>query len=56
MDKKTKKRLDVLRQRAQKLQQQISGAKQQNDEPEQLQKLEQELADVKAEVERLKNG
>ena len=34
MDKKAKKRLDVLNKKLQKLQQQLAGAKQQMDEPE----------------------
>jgi archaellum component FlaC len=56
MDKKTKKRIDVLRQRVQKLKLQLSGAKQQADEPGEVERLEQEIADAMAEVEKLKNG
>lgn len=54
LDKKAKKRMEVLRQRQQKLQQQLSGARQQNDEPGEVEKLEKEIADVKAEIEKLK--
>ncbi len=54
MDKKIKKKLDVLRQRAQKLRLQIAGAKEQNDDAAELAKLEQELQAVEAEIEKLK--
>ncbi len=54
MDKKSKKRIEVLRQRLQKLQQQLSGAKQQPDEPGEAERLEKEIADIKAEVDKLK--
>jgi DNA-binding FrmR family transcriptional regulator len=54
MDKKAKKRIDVLRQRAQKLQQQVAGARKQLDDPAELKRLETELATVHAELEKLK--
>lgn len=54
MDKKIKKKLDVLRQRAQKLRQQIAGAKAQRDDEAELAKLQNELQDVEAEMEKLK--
>jgi hypothetical protein len=56
MDKKIKKKLDVLRQRAQKLRQQIAGAKAQQDEEGELTRLEQELRAVEAEIEKLKTA
>ncbi len=56
MDKKAKKKLEVLRKKSQNLQQQIAGAKQQTDEPDEVEKLEKELADIKAEIEKLKNS
>jgi len=54
MDKKAKKRVEVLRQRIQKLNQQLAGARQQEDEPGEVNRLEQEIASVKEEIEKLK--
>lgn len=54
MDKKIKKKLEVLRQRLQKLQQQLSGAKKQNDEPGEVERLESEMARVRDEIQELK--
>ena len=56
MDKKAKKRLEVLRKRQEKLRQQIAGARDQMDDPAELAALEQEMANVLEEIERLKNG
>jgi peptidoglycan hydrolase CwlO-like protein len=54
MDKKAKKRLEVIRPKLQNLQKQLSGAKQQDDEPGEVQRLEQEIENLKAEVAALK--
>ena len=54
MDKKAKKKLDVIRQRLQKLRLQLSGAKQQADEPDEVEKLEREIADLESQAEKLK--
>lgn len=54
MDKKAKKRLEVARKRLQKLQAQISGARQQNDEPELVARLEEEIQKTQADIEKLK--
>ena len=54
MDKKAKKRIGVLNQRVQKLRQQLSGAKKQPDEPEEIPRLEREIDDAVAEIARLK--
>ena len=54
MDKKAKKKTDVLRQRLQKLQQQLAGAKAQPDEPGEAVRLEKEIAAAEAELARLK--
>lgn len=54
MDKKTKKRLEVLRQKIEKTQKLIAAAKQQTDEPDEIVKLEEQLAQLKAEVESLR--
>lgn len=54
MDKKAKKKIEVLRNRIQKLQQQLSGARQQDDEPGEVTRLESEIAAAKEEIEKLK--
>jgi DNA-binding FrmR family transcriptional regulator len=56
MNKKTKKRIDLLNKRLQKLRAQLSGVKQQLDEPEEATRLEDEIAEVLREVEELKAG
>lgn len=54
MDKKAKKKQDVLRQRLQKLQQQLAGARKQMDDPEEVRRLEQDIAVAQAELEKIK--
>ncbi len=54
MDKKVKKKQDVLRQRLQKLQQQLSGARKQMDDFDEVRRLEQELAATESELQKLK--
>ena len=54
MNKKTKKRIDLLNVRKQKLRQQLAGAKQQMDDPDEVTRLETELAEVDAELTELK--
>ncbi len=54
MDKKAKKRIDLLNTRLQKLRLQIAGAKKQMDEPGEVARLEKELAEVTAELEKVK--
>ena len=56
MDKKSKKRLDVLHQKLQQLRQQLAGSKQQNDEPADLRRLQTEIAQVEAEIKKLKSA
>ncbi len=53
MDKKAKKKQDVLRQRMQKLQQQLAGARKQMDDPEEVRRLEGDIAATKAELEKI---
>jgi len=53
MDKKDKKKQDVLRQRLQKLQQQLAGARKQMDDPEEVRRLETDVAATKAELDKL---
>jgi hypothetical protein len=54
MDKKTKKRIDVLQQKIAKLQQLLAAAKKQPDDPAEIPRLEQELAKAHAEISALK--
>jgi hypothetical protein len=54
MDKKIKKKQDVLRQRLQKLHQQLAGARKQMDDPDEVRRLEQEVASAEQELQKLK--
>ena len=56
MDKKAKKRIDLLHQRLQKLRQQLAGARKQMDDPEDVKRLEREVQEVSAELEKLKQS
>lgn len=56
LDKKSKKRLEVIRQKLQKLQLQLNGAKEQNDEPGEVERIEAEIKSLKEEVSTLKKG
>ena len=56
MDKKSKKRLEVLRKKLEKLQAQLVGAKQQEDEPGEVAGLEQEIESTRSEMATLKKG
>ncbi|MEQ1904577.1 MAG: hypothetical protein ABL888_10355 [Pirellulaceae bacterium] len=50
MDKKDKKRIEVLKQKMATLQKQIAGSKKQMDDPEELRRYETELEAVKKEL------
>ena len=56
MDKKSKKRLEILRKRHDKLRQQLTGAKSQMDDPGEVASIELEIENVKAEIEKLKDS
>lgn len=56
MDKKAKKRIDLLQQRLQKLRQQLAGAKKQMDDPDDVRRLEREINEVGSELEKLKQS
>ena len=56
MDKKAKKRIEVLRKRISELQPRLAGAKKQTDEPDEVRKLEAEIAAAQAELEKLKTS
>lgn len=50
MDKKSKKRTTVLRERLQKLQRLLADAKQQTDEPAEIEDLKRQIAAINAEL------
>lgn len=54
MDKKAAKRIDLLRKRIAELQPRLAGAKKQMDDPDEVRKLETELAAAQQEIEKLK--
>ncbi len=54
MDKKTKKRIDMLNRRLQVLRQQLAGAKRQADDPAEWEPLEKQIAQTEAELAELK--
>jgi len=56
MDKKAKKRIGVLNTRLQKLRPQLAGHRQQNDDPEELARIEREVAQAEAELTTLKDS
>lgn len=56
MDKKAKKRIEILRKKQETLQKQISGAKKQLDDPEELRRFEAELAAVLREIQELQSS
>lgn len=56
MDKKIKKKLDLVHQRLQVLRQKLSGAKKQQDEPGEVERLQNEIATLEAEAEKLKSA
>lgn len=53
-DKKTKKRLEVLRQKLEKNQKLLKDAKAQTDEPGEVEKIESDIEAIKAEIAELK--
>lgn len=56
MDKKAKKRVEVLRKKIGTLQQQLTGAKEQMDDPDEVKQLEAEIAACKQEMAELKGS
>ena len=54
MDKKAKKRLEVINKKLQTLRQQLAGARQQDDEPGEIERLETEIAALTEEAQKLK--
>jgi predicted nucleic acid-binding Zn-ribbon protein len=56
MDKKAKKRIEVLRKRIADIQPRLAGARKQMDEPDEVRKLETELATAQAEIAKLQEA
>lgn len=54
MDKKAKKRVDVINKKLQSLRPRLSGAKQQADDLDEIKQLENEIAKLEAEAAELK--
>ncbi|MBB03847.1 MAG: hypothetical protein ACE37I_03660 [Rubinisphaera brasiliensis] len=54
LNKKQKKQLEVHRQKITKLRQQLAGAKQQMDDPQDVVRLEKEISEHEAAIEKLK--
>ena len=54
MDKKAKKRLDVINKKLQTLRPRLTGAKQQADDLDEIKELENEIASLEAEAAKLK--
>lgn len=52
MDKKAKKRIDVLHAKIQQLRQSLAGARKQEDEPGEIKRIEAEIAALEAEVQK----
>jgi len=55
MDKKTKKKIEVLRQKQEKTQKLLNDAKAQTDDPAEVETLQQQIAAIKAEIDTLKS-
>ncbi|MCR4414985.1 MAG: hypothetical protein NUV77_21410, partial [Thermoguttaceae bacterium] len=56
MDKRTKKRIEALQQRLQRLRQQLAGAKKQKDDTAETAALQRQVAEAEAELAKLKEG
>ena len=56
MDKKAQKRIEVLRKKIADLKPRLAGAKKQMDDPDEVRKLEADLAAAEQEIEKLKSA
>jgi predicted nucleic acid-binding Zn-ribbon protein len=56
MDKKAKKRIDLLRKKIGELEKRLAGAKQQLDDPDEVRQLETQLTAARDEIEKLKQS
>ncbi len=53
VDKKQKKQLDAAKTRMQKLRQLLAGARDQPDDPQEIDRLKREISEVKAQIHKL---
>lgn len=56
MDKKAKKRVEVLNKKLKDLNQRLAGAKEQMDDPDEVAMYEKQIAEARAEITRLKES
>jgi hypothetical protein len=56
MDKKAKKRIELLHKKVGDLQQRLAGARKQMDDPREVEQLQRELAAAQAEIDKLKKA
>ncbi len=56
MDKKAKKRIDVLQLRMQQLRAKLAGCRKQADDPSEIQQLEKQVAETEAEILKLRSS
>jgi len=56
MDKKSKKRLDVINKKLTTLRPRLAGSREQADDPQELKELEDEVASLEAEAKKLKES
>jgi hypothetical protein len=54
MDKKAKKRIDLLNKKLVDLRQRLAGAKKQMDDPDEVRLLEKQISDAQREIDELK--
>jgi hypothetical protein len=56
MDRRTKKKIEVLGRKLTNLRQQLAGARRQTDEPQEVERLEAEVSRIEADLKRLKES
>ena len=56
MNKKTKKKIEVLRKKLDSLRRQLAGAKKQTDEPGEVERLSSEVAQIEGAITALRNS
>lgn len=56
LNKKQKKQIDVARKKVANLQQRLSAARQQPDDPDEIPRLEKEIADKLAEIQKIQES
>lgn len=56
MDKKAKKKMEVLRKRVHKMQMQLAGATEQMDDPEEVDRLKCDIQTAEVDIEKLKDS